>query len=243
MNDLTRDDFLGGRVSVYQPAKGYRAGVDPVLLAAACPAKAGQEVLELGCGVGVASLCLAERTQAQVLGVERQGFYAGLARRNGLEVVDADLTDLPRDLRQRSFDHVIANPPYYERGTHKASADEGRAEALGEDTPQAAWIEAASRRLKPKGYLTLIQRADRLHHVLSACEGRLGSLQVLPLVPREGRDASLIVLRARKEGRAPFRLHAPVVMHEGAVHGADASDYTPELVNILQNGAALNFPH
>ena len=35
--DLTCNDFLGGRVRLYQPVKGYRAGVDPVLLAAAVP--------------------------------------------------------------------------------------------------------------------------------------------------------------------------------------------------------------
>ena len=55
------DGFLGGQLRLAQPKIGYRAGVDPVLLAAACPAQRGQEVLELGCGVGVASLCLGRR--------------------------------------------------------------------------------------------------------------------------------------------------------------------------------------
>ncbi|HBU54373.1 MAG TPA: methyltransferase, partial [Sulfitobacter sp.] len=31
---LTRDAFLGGKLHLWQPRKGYRAGVDPVLLAA-----------------------------------------------------------------------------------------------------------------------------------------------------------------------------------------------------------------
>jgi tRNA1(Val) A37 N6-methylase TrmN6 len=55
------DGFLGGQLRLAQPEIGYRAGIDPVLLAAACPAQRGQEVLELGCGVGVASLCLGRR--------------------------------------------------------------------------------------------------------------------------------------------------------------------------------------
>ncbi|MEY2961347.1 MAG: hypothetical protein RLZ60_1177, partial [Pseudomonadota bacterium] len=58
MTDLSCDNFLNGKVRVWQPINGYRAGVDPVLLAAAVPAKSGQTVLELGCGVGTASLCL-----------------------------------------------------------------------------------------------------------------------------------------------------------------------------------------
>jgi tRNA1Val (adenine37-N6)-methyltransferase len=46
--ETTFDAFLGGRITLEQPTKGYRAGVDPVLLAASVPARAGQSVLELG---------------------------------------------------------------------------------------------------------------------------------------------------------------------------------------------------
>ena len=48
----SHDQFLGGRLMVAQPKTGYRAGVDPVLLAASVPAVRGESVLELGCGVG-----------------------------------------------------------------------------------------------------------------------------------------------------------------------------------------------
>ena len=61
MIETTFDSFLGGQVQVHQPRDGYRAGTDQVLMAAACPAVAGDTVLELGCGVGVASLCLLAR--------------------------------------------------------------------------------------------------------------------------------------------------------------------------------------
>jgi tRNA1Val (adenine37-N6)-methyltransferase len=64
----TVDGFLGGKLQVEQPVSGYRAATDPVYLAAAVPAKAGQTVLDVGCGVGVASLCLGVRTNAQITG-------------------------------------------------------------------------------------------------------------------------------------------------------------------------------
>ena len=51
---VRHDDFLGGRLRLAQPASGYRAGADAVMLAAACAARPGQSVLDLGCGAGAA---------------------------------------------------------------------------------------------------------------------------------------------------------------------------------------------
>ena len=100
--ELTEDGFLGGRLSLLQPARGYRAGVDPVFLAAATPARPGQSVLDLGCGVGTAALCLGARVpDLSLAGLERQPDYAALARenatRNGipLTVIEGDLPARP----------------------------------------------------------------------------------------------------------------------------------------------------
>ena len=85
-DQLSRDAFLCGRLQLWQPIKGYRAATDPVLLAAACPAKSGQSVLDLGCGAGAAALCLAHRVPGLTLyGLELQEDYAALARRNAAE--------------------------------------------------------------------------------------------------------------------------------------------------------------
>ncbi len=244
--DLTCNDFLGGQVRLWQPCTGYRAGIDPVLLAASIPARTDQSVLELGCGAGAAIMCLMARVQGlQATGVELQAAYADLARRNAKEngllltVVEADLTALPVDLRQQQFDHVLANPPYYRPGAHSPAADEGRSVALGEGTALSEWVDVAARRLGPRGYLHMIQRADRLPDLLAACSGRLGSIEILPLAPRSNRAAELVILQARKGGRADFRLLAPVILHTGDRHERDGDSYTPQLSAVLRQGAAL----
>lgn len=240
---------MGGKLFLSQPKNGYRAGVDPVFLAASVPAKAGDSVLELGCGAGAAILCLATRVAGLALtGVELQADYAALARRNAvdsglpLRVVEADLARLPFDIRQQSFHHILANPPYFEPGARQSAQDSGRETALAESTPLRVWVEVAAKRLRPKGYLHVIQRSQRLPDLLAAAGGRLGSIEVLPLSAREGRAPEHILFRARKDGRAPFRLHAPVVLHDGPSHMRDADDYSAQISAVLREGAALNWP-
>lgn len=243
---LTRDAFLGGRLTLSQPTAGYRAGVDPVLLASFVNASSGDAVLDLGCGVGAASLCLGARIPGlRLVGVERQRNYAELARKNAsdnnisLTVHEGDIAELPPALREDSFDHVIMNPPYFKRDRGSASPDRPRETALGEDTPLAVWIDQATRRLTPRGYLTLIHAAERLPDVLAAMDDRLGSVLVKPLCPRAGRAAKLVLVHARKGGRGAFRLAAPLVLHMGDAHEADKEHYTPEVSAILRDGHAL----
>ncbi len=236
--DTTTDAFLGGKIAAIQPAQGYRAGVDAVLLAAATPAQSGQSVLELGCGVGVASLCLCARVpQLRVTGVEVQPDYAALAAQNGVDVVQADIRALPADIRNTQYDHVIANPPYFERSKGSAAPDAGRDVAMGGDTPLSDWLDVAAKRLAPKGYFTLILRIERLPETLENL--RLGSIIVRPIAARAGAEPHLFLLQARHSGRAPFRLMSPLIMHDGTMHDADRENYTDRVRGVLRNGDAL----
>ena len=242
--DLSRDGFLGGRLQLWQPLKGYRAATDPVLLAAACPALAGQTVLDLGCGAGAAALCLAARVPGVVLaGLELQPAYAALARLNAaenglaLQVTEGDLTAMPTALR-RDFDHVIANPPYYPKGG-SPSPQPGRDLALRAALPLAEWVQAAARRLVPGGWLTMIFGADGLPEVLSALAPRLGSASVLPLAARKDRPALRVILQARKGGRAAFRLLSPLILHGGATHDDDRASHSPKAEAVLRHGASI----
>lgn len=244
MTETRIDGFLGGRLQIAQPVQGYRSGADAVMLAAACPARPGQSVLELGCGAGVASLCLGWRVpELAMTALERQDVYAGLARENArrnaipLDVLTGDLAAPPPELRGRTFDHVLMNPPYFLGGT--PAPDQGRSEARHEETPLSVWLDAGLRRLRPGGRLTLIQRADRLDGVIRALGDRVGALTILPVAARQDRPAGRILLVARKGSRSPMQLLAPFVMHGNAAHLRDGEDLTPAAAAVLRDGAPI----
>ena len=245
MTEIRQDGFLDGRLRIAQPLRGYRAGADAVMLGAACPAQPGQTVLELGCGVGVASLCLGWRVRGlAITGLERQADYADLARANAaandipMTVLTGDLAAPSSDLRAMSFDHVLMNPPYFLGGTPAPNA--GRAEARREETPLALWIDAGLRRLRPDGWLTLIQRADRLDGVISALAGRAGAVSILPIAGRQGQPAGRVLLTARKGAATPLRLLAPFVTHAAPRHDKDGEDLTEAAAAVLRNGAPID---
>ncbi|WP_247881145.1 tRNA1(Val) (adenine(37)-N6)-methyltransferase [Skermanella sp. TT6] len=240
----TADRLLGGRVALMQPARGYRAAIDPVLLAAATPAAAGDRVLDVGAGVGAATLCLAARVPgADVTGLELQPGLAALGaenvRANGLEdrvrILEGDLLAPPEELAHTAFDRVMTNPPFQEAGTHTPPPDGSRALAHGEGAADlAAWLDFCARRVKPRGTLTVIHRADRLDDLISLLRGRFGGITLVPLWPKAGRPARRIVVTARKGARSPARLMPGLVLHE-----ADGG-FTGAAQAILRDGAALD---
>lgn len=232
----TEDLLLGGRVRLRQPRDGYRAAIDPVLLAAAVPAAPGERVLDLGCGAGAVLLCLLARCpELRVTAVERDPGMAALAQANAalngaadrVEVVTADVAALPAAWQAGAFDQVVSNPPYLQAGRADPSPHPGRAAAgveLGAGV--AAWIERGRRCLRHKGRITMVHRADRLGDLLAALGRGFGEVVVFPLWPKVGRDAGRVIVTARKGLRTPLRLAAGLVLHDedgGYAREADAA--------------------
>ncbi|SPJ23553.1 tRNA1(Val) (adenine(37)-N6)-methyltransferase [Palleronia abyssalis] len=242
----TADAFLGGRLILHQPRTGYRAGADPVLLAAAVTARPGQSVLDLGCGAGAAMFCLAARVPGlEMHGLEVQHLYAALAERNAARngiaatIHRGDLSAMPATLRAMRFDHVISNPPYHDRGTGTPSTHPPRETAFGESLPLADWVALGARRLQPRGTMSVIQKADRLPDLITAMATALGSIRIRPIQPREGRPASLVIVQAIKGGRSPARLDPPLVLHTAPLHQTDNGDLSGAARSILRDGAPL----
>jgi tRNA1(Val) A37 N6-methylase TrmN6 len=240
---VTDDRLLGGRVRLRQSADGARAAIDPVFLAAAVPAEPNQQILDAGCGAGAAMLCLAARVQqCRVVGLELQRDLVRIAGDNAvlnrmgdrLSVMVGDLLHPPPRLSPGSFDHVMANPPFIERGRGSEAPNPAKAAANIEgEAALGDWVRFALVMVRAKGTVTFIHRADRIDALLGQLAGRAGGIVIFPLWPRAGQPAGRVLVQARKQIAAPARLAAGLVLHE-----ADGR-FTAAAEAVLRGGDAL----
>jgi FkbM family methyltransferase len=238
----TLDGFLDGRIQVEQPEKGYRAAIDPVLLASALQAQPGEHIWDIGAGVGTACLCLAHRRpDLAVTALEIDPDFVRLLQANiarnpaakAVSVVHGDLFD--RTLGEHVADHVITNPPFHDAaGTASADRAKAMAHQLSE-ADLAAWIKACLRLIRPHGSLTLILRADRLGQAVPAIARSAGNIAILPLWPKADQAAKRVLIRAVKASKAPLTLLPGMILHQP--DGA----FTTEAEAILRQAQALDW--
>jgi tRNA1(Val) A37 N6-methylase TrmN6 len=246
-SSLTDDAFLGGKLQILQPEKGYRAGIDAVFLAATIPAQTGDSVFEAGIGVGTASLCLLSRCPTvNVTGMEVTARYSMMcdenAKRNGfanqVHVIHGDVKEaMRRDLahlpQHGSFVHAFANPPYHEEGkvTPSPSLLKAQAHAFGPDD-LALWIKVMYSMVCLRGTVTVIHRADMLGQLLGLMEEKFGDIRVAPLYAREGTAASRVIVQGVRGSKATMQLLPGFVLH------GEGNAFTPDAEAVLREGAA-----
>jgi len=215
--DATCDDFLGGRVKVYQPKQGFRAGTDSVLLAAALESGFNGHALEVGCGAGGALFpAMCRLTAARFTGLEIDPGMVELAVKgiaeNAFEdrvsITSGSAADLPIEW-QNSFDLVFSNPPFFAAGAIQDPGT-GKSGAYIESLPLKDWINAMLFSLRPKGTFVMVHRAAELARILAILERQSGEICVLPVHSYPGANAKRVLVRARKALRpGPMRLLAP----------------------------------
>jgi tRNA1(Val) A37 N6-methylase TrmN6 len=243
--EVSEDLLLGGRLRLRQPARGYRAGVDAALLAAACDARPGERVLEAGCGPGAALMAAAaRRPQARFVGLERDPAALALATQNvelnGLadrvEPISGDVAAGFPALGLPRFDAAMANPPFFDdpgaiRGPHPA-----RRGAYLAPEGLAAWVGFMLEAVREGGCVTLIHRADRLGDILGLLAPKAGSVRIRAVQPFAEQPAKRVLVRAVRTGKAPLVLLPPLVLHDRS-----EAKHTAQAEAILRGEAALDW--
>ena len=240
--EIVENALLGGRIRLLQPAKGYRAGMDAALLAAAVAVQPGERLLEAGCGAGAVLMQIATRRPGvRLTGLERDSAMAALARENaqlnGFEatILEGDVAAGFRTLELEPFDWAISNPPFFDDPAALRAPAPGKRGAWMADDGLAAWTGLLLRAVREGGRIVMIHRADRLADLLALLGEKAGSIAVRGIHPHADEPAKRVLVSAVKTGKAPLRLLPPLILHDrtGAKH-------PPEAEAILRGGASLD---
>jgi len=245
--EISEDAILGGALRVRQPLRGHRVGHDAILLAAATGARADEQAVELGSGVGAAGLALAARINGlrmTLVEIDRElcTLAADNTRLNRLDdrvtVIAADAEDVAKlaaaGFAPGSVDRVLMNPPFYDARRQNVSPDPLRRLAhAGKPGLLSRWIDTAAWLLKPRGVLTLIWRAGEMDEVLDAMRPAFGEVAVLPVHPRANAPAIRVLVRAVKTDGSLRNDYPALILND------EEGKPTAEAEAILRSGKTL----
>jgi tRNA1Val (adenine37-N6)-methyltransferase len=223
-------------LELWQPLKGYRFSVDPLLLIDFVTPPLGR-LVDCGAGVGVIALGLLLRDPAATATlVELQPRLAALARRNAddnavgarVTVRQEDLAHQPLPEAGATFDLAVSNPPYRTLDEGPASPIEEAAIAQHEVALTLPTLVATIRRLlKPGGRAALVYPAARLGELLGSLDGAgLKPRRLRCVHPRADEPANRVLVEAHKGARGPLVIEPPLILR-------DASGYTAEAARLL----------
>jgi tRNA1Val (adenine37-N6)-methyltransferase len=221
-------------VQLYQPAKGYRYGIDSFLLARFAHFKKTDVVCDLGAGVGILGLlAIARGGVKEVTAVEVQKELAAFAEKNAQEmrfedrmkVLVQNWKDLPKILKRGSFDVVISNPPYRKKQTGRISPHPMKAIAKHELVGNMEdLIVTAQYLLKNSGRFYLIYPILRLEELILNLNKFKFKIQRMAFIHSYlDRPATHVMVEAVRSVPRELKLEAPVIVYR------DPDHYTPEV--------------
>jgi tRNA1Val (adenine37-N6)-methyltransferase len=237
---LSRDPILRGRLVLWQPQKGYRFSIDPLLLGDFVGPPPLGRLVDIGAGVGVVGLLLGRSDpQAQVTLVELQPRLAELCRKNAAEnglaerctIIEGDVLSPPvrKLLPGAGFELVASCPPYYPVGRGGVNPDSEEAIARHElHLPLDDLVHAARRLVGFRGRVVLVYPSPRLAELLASLQRAGLTPTRLRLVhAHPGEPAQRALVEGRKGARGGLTILPPLYLRS-----ADGS-YTDEARRIL----------
>lgn len=219
---------------LYQRRGGLRFSIDAVLLAHFVQAMDGARILDACTGTGVIAFILAARfPQATIEGIDIQPQLIAAATasraRNGispaqLDFAVADMRQKDR-ARQRRYDLITCNPPFFKVGHGAANPDRETDLARHEHTLDLdALFAFAAYSLRERGRLAMIHRAARLDEVLAAARAhKCKPVRLQPVYARSGEAAKLFLLECCYLGHQDLSVCEPLYIYD------DAGYYRPTI--------------
>lgn len=240
------DDLQYKGLRLIQKEDGFCFGIDAVLLSYFAQVPKNGSVIDLGTGTGIiAVLVAAKKDPARVVGLEIQADMAEMASRsvalNGLDgrisIVRGDIRDAVQIFGPSSFDAVVTNPPYMEKGGGLLNPEDARAISRHEILCSLEdVISVSARLLKSGGKFSMVHRPHRLVDIMYHMRKYRIEPKLMRLVhPSPGKRPNMVLISGTKDGRAELRVQEPLYVYDGS------GRYTKE-IDVIYNREIADDP-
>lgn len=219
------DDLQRGGYHILQKEKGFRFGMDAVLLADFASVRPGDRVVDMGTGTGVLPLLLYGRGKGSSFdAIELQEDVADMAARtmriNGLtetiRIHQGMAQQADALLGHACADAVVCNPPYAPPGTSLQNPSDTLSASRHQDAEGLlGWLKAAHRVLKGRGRISLVYPAPRMLELMKLLEqAHLAPKRFRLVYPAADKPANLVLVEGQKDARPMLHPMPPLIVYE-----------------------------
>ena len=218
------DDLQNNGLKIMQKKRGFRFGMDSILLKDFVRIKPNEHVADLGTGSAVLPLLLSQKEPtARFSAFERQKDIADMAARsiqynrleNRITVWCEDLRNAQRVIGKASTDVVVCNPPYGKKGGILPSQSENKLLSRHEtDCDISEIVKAAAGILKNKGRIYISFPSHRMLELFDSLRSHhLEPKRMRMVCGKASKAPYLLLAEAVKNAKPMLHFMPPLIVH------------------------------
>ena len=236
-NDESIDDLQLNGLRLIQKEKGFRFGVDAVLLSHFANIKKMHRVIDLCTGTGIVPfLVYGKYSPQEMIGLEIQEDMVEMANRSSIlnntedkvKFINGDLKDKKIIDSIGKFDVVTVNPPYKLNNAGIVNPEDKLAIARHEIMCTLEDVIIASRRLlKDNGRMFIVHRPERLADIFGLMRKyKIEPKRVRMIQPNTKKAPNIVLVEGQRDGGAFLKWEEPLYVYD------DNGNYSEEIDRI-----------
>ena len=222
---------------LYQPQNGYCYNSDTHFLYNFISKNLEQfknikgELLDIGSGSGILGLLVArDYDRLNLNQVEIQEDFQFLSQKN------SEVNTISNNLNKGSllelefnkqFDYIISNPPFYNSDVIKSENKSLKIARYNDNFPLDKFISKASKLLTAKGKFFFCYDVKQIHNIIVELNNAKLNIEAIQFLhPKPSKEASLVMIYARKSSKSKLKVINPLIMFD------ENGEFTQEVNDI-----------
>ncbi len=210
---------------LYQPSNGYCYNSDThflhnfILKNFEKFKNVNGELLDIGSGSGILGLLVArDNSRLRLNQCEIQNSFQELSLRNA-NCNNIDTTIFKGSFLEmnfeKQFDICVSNPPFYHSNVIKSENENLKIARYNDSMPLEKFIEKTSKILKNSGKFFFCYDVKQLNEIVTLLNKYKLNIEALQFVyPKKGKDATLVLVYARKNSKSLLKVIEPLIVFE-----------------------------